>query len=175
MTGKYLKVLAKANSKHGGEDRPDPAKLEDEGRLIWNALDSKGTFDELVPVHMEAVPDATEDQVRMALRIILDEFIHGGLVIYRLDGTLIKSEDVVTEEAVGELLVLHRDRPKVHVFNESSATLWEAIDAFQDLDSLTELALEAWDNKDPVETQRAIMVFVATLCDAGLVTLAESP
>ncbi len=165
---KRLQVVD-ANTDTAGISSSDSFVLHAEGRMIWDALDQHGNFGDLLVVLVKAQSEIGNEHCRDGLRAILDELMNAGLVEFNLSGPLRKSSEVITDHAAGELLVLVRNPPRVHVFNDTSALLWEALDTFTDIESLTGLALEAWEKTDPVETQRLVMVFVATLYDAGII------
>ena len=143
--------------------------IHKEARLIWDALDSHGNFEDLLVVLAHSREEGGPEARRDSLRKILDDMMKVGLVEFSLSSPVQKNSQVVVEDAAGEMLVLMRDRPKVLVFNDSSAVLWEALDEFSTLDALTDLALEAWQSEDPEMTRRQVMIFFATLYDAGLI------
>jgi len=147
--------------------------IDDEEALIWEAIDRCGDFNALLESLAQALPDKAEEACRQSLRDFLDRLVRAGLLDFDVSQQLQKSDDVFSEFAGGELLVWSRSARKVHVFNEASAVLWEALDTFSDLDSLSHLAVDAWPDRDPITSRRLVTVLVATLFDAGLVRKAQ--
>lgn len=147
--------------------------LDSEDLLVWEALDQRGDFDLLVEVLKEERPEKSDEVCRQTLRSLLDRLVMAGLLEFTISGQLHKCDDAFSETAGGELLVWLGSRRKVHVFNETSAVLWDALDTFRDLGSLSALAVDAWQDRDPIESQRYVAVFVATLFDAGLVRMSN--
>ncbi len=176
MTTHYCKIVPASLDRVGEEyvllclDQAEAFTLSDSGAVLWEALDHFAQAEELEALLVEARPDLGALAARDEVRQFLDNLVRHGLLAGRRNRRVRKIPNLVAELVGSELIVLSRGNRKVHLFNESGALLWEALEQFSDSVTLQELVAEAWPSKSAEAVESLVEGFLDQLLNLGLVS-----